>query len=629
WLTERGPQFLRTTDFFRVEQKEYTLELDAMQESKYSVSVSVSVDRVWINTVSWYNTTGIQPNEDFYTLHLDAYYDEAQNIGGEDRTLRNYTYRIELPPGYELYSNSSINTDVIGFTDILIDPMRGSGVGTVTLTANRSWEGTAHAEVTCPKEGENELYFHLVNDDPKNYSVVVPAEVEVCFSAEKSEDPNGPSGKISPYANFTWDFGDGTKGYGINPTHNYSDPGTAEANYTVRLDILEPGHNETNISINVKVDARAPVAKVWFDPEVYADQHIKEDVSFRFSANLSTDEMYDGQEGNITKWYWDHDSDGNWDEYTEEVETDFFTEPGKYWFNLTVEDWVGHKSENYSILLIVDDVTPPDASFFVLNDTYVKVDSVYENKTMYFNASDTVDNFSTQENLTFTWSIGGENKTGVNVSYIFEEAGEYDINLTVSDDEGNEGYYNITLPVLINPAIHANLKVVPDSLNFTPESPEEGTPVKISVEITNDEDSSEAVGVQVVFSIINEHTTKIGATVRFYDEEGNATTNTIPPGGRIKAEITWTPGTHGKYMIQVNCSAENEPPEHIHDDNKAKEELTVREAGWVTPLIIAVLIVLIFIIAIILLVRRKFAGRLPSIRKRKRLEEKRKKKVKK
>ncbi|MEE9116423.1 MAG: PKD domain-containing protein [Thermoplasmata archaeon] len=635
WLVERGPQFLTTTGLFTTEAMDYTLELQGMA-SRYTVAVTYDAQNIRIETVAWYTTTGITLDEDTYDLELKTAYDQTILIEGEDKILTNYTYNVVLPYGYELIWNSSMNTDVIGFTDIFVDPKKGVGTGTVVMTVAKSGVGVAMAQVTGPREGEGDLYVYIFPvTTQEDYVAIVPAETEIQFSAANSTDPNGPADKkISEYADFAWDFGDGNVGSGISPTHNYSDPGTGSANYTVTLNITEPGGNFTNAEINVRVDARVPKALVSYDEDDWENKdgkmHIEEDIDFNFAADLSTDEMWTGEDGNITRYEWDFDSDGIPDAFTESVETDFFTEPGEYTLNLTVWDWVGHKSDNYSKTIYVDDVTPPDASFTVMNSTYVETNFPLEQETVYFNANDSEDNFSSKENLTYSWTIDGTPKSGVNVSYVFSEPGDYQVNLTVTDEALVKGYHNITLVSSPDPKLHSHIYMVRESFESTPGSPEVGQSIKIKVVLANTDAGVDATNVSVRFWIVEQKDKEISGTVKYYDYNGTQVfTSTIPAGGNLTAEISWKPGSHGDYTIKVNSTAGNELVTE-EGDNSIQGTISVIEAQWVTTMIIVVFVVLIFVIAIILLFRRKLAGKFPKLLSRKKKPEKsKKKKVKK
>ena len=55
------------------------------------------------------------------------------------------------------------------------------------------------------------------------------ANTTITFNGLGSRDPDGT------ITNYTWDFGDGTKGYGISPAHVYISAG----NYTVTLTVKD------------------------------------------------------------------------------------------------------------------------------------------------------------------------------------------------------------------------------------------------------------------------------------------------------------------------------------------------------------------------------------------------------
>lgn len=631
WLEDRGPQFLKTSGFFTTEDEEYTLDLTG-----YDVTLSDDNVNVWIDTVATYSTSDIESDLDSYDLTLNAVYDSSILIDEEDKILTNYTYWVHSPKGYELTWNSSVNTDVIGFTEILVDPKKGTGSGTVVLRLGKSDVGVAYAKIVSPQECPvveyKELCVSIINDDPEDYLAVIPAEMDINFSAEDSTDPNSVGdGTITPYANFTWDFGDGSSlGYGIIATHNYSDPGGGPGNYTVTLTIVEPGGNVTSREINVSVDARAPNALVWFDEDdkklVNSKFHINEDIEFNLGANLSTDETWTDAEGEIRFWEWDLDSDGNVDHFTEMVDTVFYTEPGEYYLNLTVWDWVGHKSTNYSKKISVDDTTPPTATFRRYDSNFVETDYPFEQAPVYFNASETTDNFSTLENLTFDWEIDETTPSGMNVSYTFSEPGDYEISLKATDEAGNPGWYNITLVVAPNRTLHSHISIPRDTLEFDPEKPEMGQSVKIRVNVTNSEEGIDATNLTVHFWIRGETEDKeIKGTVKFYENGTLVSGSILPVNTTYTAEISWKPGSQGDYTILVNCTVDNEFP-NSEGDNEIQGTLTVKEAGYITLLIISVLVILIFIIAIILLLRRKFGGRFPKLRREKKPEKEKKKK---
>lgn len=80
------------------------------------------------------------------------------------------------------------------------------------------------------------------------------AHDEVYFDASPSKDREG--GRLS----FQWDFGDGTKGVGMRPTHTYTEPGV----YNVTLTVIDDSGTKCNYStINITVNAnRAPTPDI-------------------------------------------------------------------------------------------------------------------------------------------------------------------------------------------------------------------------------------------------------------------------------------------------------------------------------------------------------------------------------
>ncbi len=72
--------------------------------------------------------------------------------------------------------------------------------------------------------------------------MTVVEDVQVAFDGTGSSDNVG-------VVNYTWDFGDGTTGYGGTTTHTYSDPG----GYTVTLTVRDAAGNEATDALEVTV----------------------------------------------------------------------------------------------------------------------------------------------------------------------------------------------------------------------------------------------------------------------------------------------------------------------------------------------------------------------------------------
>jgi len=51
---------------------------------------------------------------------------------------------------------------------------------------------------------------------------------------------------------YSWDFGDGTTGYGINPEHTYTSPGK----YKVTLKVTDSMGGESTASMTIQIDEK-------------------------------------------------------------------------------------------------------------------------------------------------------------------------------------------------------------------------------------------------------------------------------------------------------------------------------------------------------------------------------------
>jgi len=79
-------------------------------------------------------------------------------------------------------------------------------------------------------------------------------DVTVRLGSIISFDASDSSDSLSGIVSYEWDFGDGTKGTGVSPSHNYTEPG----NYIVTLTVRDAAGNSGSDSIIVKVLSASP-----------------------------------------------------------------------------------------------------------------------------------------------------------------------------------------------------------------------------------------------------------------------------------------------------------------------------------------------------------------------------------
>lgn len=648
WLASKGPRYVVTDDFFLVDEDDFVSNHSSLQVSTtLSASTVDSPNPFSITTTARYNTSGIEAELDEYELVEFVQYDT--DVFGE--TEKNYTYSIALPTQngqrYELVENETVaGVEVRGFLTVRIDPPQGSGGPVaVDMTVHRSLNGTARIEVIDPLD---RIFF--LNTTLDNYTAVVPANLNITFSAESSTDPNSPTEKISPYANFTWIFDMSnpvqTTRYGIDPVYNY----TVGREYGVSLTIsesgLDPGGNISQNEATIIVDHADPVAQISINVtaldigvENANDMtiNVNESMAIKFDSEMSSDLRFGSEEGDILDWKWDLESDGTWDEFVKSF-THSYDQPGEYVINLTVADEVGHWSPNATVTFIVADITPPEARVMILNETFVPTTTATENKTFYFNASDSGDNYDELEDLSFAWDFGDGTVIpaqvgNLNVTHVFTRIDTFNVTLNVTDTAGNTG--NTTLTVMVSPDGEArpDLRVLSETFYSEPESVEEGQRIKLYVNLTNKLNKATAQAVQVHFYLVDGDKEKeIGAgTLRFYNESGLIPGPlTLEAGEEVQAEIRWTPEVVGKLTIRVKVSDAMEHSTQIGAENQMTDFVTVSQAPWKTYLVYIVLIIVIILVIVIIYLRRKWQrGELTFRRKEKEPKEKKTKKVKK
>lgn len=226
---------------------------------------------------------------------------------------------------------------------------------------------------------------------------------------------------------YLWDFGDNSTGTGVTVSHEYIDKGRNNGNFTVGLEVtlqdaagnqtVNKDHKATIVIKNVK-----PAVIFSATPEKGATP-----LSVAFDASDSKD--IDGQ---ITKYEWDLNGDGKFDEGTAKTATFNYTTNGKYEVGLQLTDNSGDTnvakrtvdvSDAFAVKASFEGTAEPNGKFLV-------------GKSYLFDAAKST---SPNGKITqYTWNFGDNSgsQKGRTISHAFQANGTYEVVLTVTDEVG-------------------------------------------------------------------------------------------------------------------------------------------------------------------------------------------------
>ena len=233
---------------------------------------------------------------------------------------------------------------------------------------------------------------------------VMEGTIETEFSFNSSA--NDPDGSIASYY---WDMGDGNTSRAAYARHAYARPG----NYLVMLTVVDSDGSDCKDMMMITVRDMPPSAAGLVYP---SDVSTFQAVHFNGSGSLDL-------EGPVA-FKWDFgDGNGSMDRAPDHS----YARPGDYYPTLTVMDSAGQSSSiNLSVVHVRNRL--PKADFRVFG-------CFTQNGTVYFDASASSD---PEGDIIFSWSFGdGANASGLVVAHVFALAGNYTVNLTVTDLDGN------------------------------------------------------------------------------------------------------------------------------------------------------------------------------------------------
>jgi PKD repeat protein len=213
-----------------------------------------------------------------------------------------------------------------------------------------------------------------------------------------------------PRLSYAWDFGDGSKGYGISASHVYTNWGVYTATLTVQDDNGAASTDSQQITVNNVVP---------YNVNINAEHDVTED-HLIFLAGSAFDTVSD--EPNLV-YDWDF-GDGNLDQGRNPTHS--YSSPGLYTVQLTVVD-DDLSSSSIKAQISVVNVDPEAYTAPALMEVYgPEVTLEFEGRGF--------DTYSDQSSLTYLWDLGGgifdHNR---NVSLTFSSTGVYDISFEVSD----------------------------------------------------------------------------------------------------------------------------------------------------------------------------------------------------
>ncbi|MGC9308993.1 MAG: PKD domain-containing protein, partial [Thermoplasmatota archaeon] len=221
----------------------------------------------------------------------------------------------------------------------------------------------------------------------------------------------------SPPYTYNWDFGDGHVATARNPLHIYTDTGT----FQVTLSVLDDEGWVNTSTTQITITNQTPTGDFKYMPS-----HPTRLTIIQFT-DLSSDD------GTIASWLWDF---GDGHNATEQHPTHQYDAIGTYVVTLTVIDDDGNRNALTKKVTIVN--IEPTVDFTLPS-------SPVTNKTLhFFDESRDSDGWLSS----WRWTFGdGKSSNSQNPSHVYIFPGDYQVTLTVTDNNGGSDTTTKTLTV--------------------------------------------------------------------------------------------------------------------------------------------------------------------------------------
>jgi hypothetical protein len=302
-------------------------------------------------------------------------------------------------------------------------------------------------------------------------------------------------------------------------------------------------------------------------------------------------------------------------------------------YNVSLTVWSGTgQSATTTFNVLVNDTEAPAPAFALQNAAGKPIGGsglqvgLNDSAKVVLNAANSTDPHNGSL-VRFYWLITNPSNTSVHVgnnytavkpngslpsTWLNPQLKPYVVNLTVWDLNGNHAYTNQTLTISANttyrPIMAANNLTAPTTYQV-------GTSSTIWVNITVGGGTlAVARNVTVKFYTLSPSGTGnpnyVGGTVSFYTYSGGVVNTTALATGLVptlaynhtlRAEIQWSPGTTGNFILYANASAQNEyAGDYINGPQTVTQSITVNPNPTTTLLIdIGIVVAVIAVIGVI------------------------------
>jgi len=353
---------------------------------------------------------------------------ETTNMGPPTSTTRAWYYNVSGP--------HSITISGLGTFSTFNITQQESGSATVTQSWYSDTVGN-YVRMLIPSVPplivDLHDYSYVTNQPPTKPTIAyspstIYNDTTVTFNTA-STDPDGDT------ISYAWEFGDGGTANTQQATHSYSSPGTFTVNVTASDGKGGTARNSTAVTVLANQPPSEPTMTIT-PSMIYRGTTVTFDTT-------STD-----PDGDTISYAWEFGDGGT--ASTQEA-THSYSSLGTFAVNVTAFDGKGGTASNSTTITVRN--RAPGQITLTFDPASPEVG---KNVTMTATATD-----ADGDALTFTWKFGdGTTATGTTVHHAYASAGDFTVNVTVSDGHGGNSWIERTIAVKEKAADNTMLYII-------------------------------------------------------------------------------------------------------------------------------------------------------------------------